>query len=278
MADPINPSASSRGPMPDAFSLGKSASQAPQGAKPTAAAAPQPPSSPFVSGFRVQGKRLKGPVEISKKLVELSFLEMSTDKDSLLVLNVESRDMQKNPYLFSIVTMSPSMLDVTYTCLPNMSPKKRRIEVLRHFLNLLTICEDCYDLDIHAIYQLLEGAVADMNEYVSLDYNKLFSLYDNLKAEHSALQKKANEMGEATGSLSKENYELKTKNDELTLQLKKLETYSDSVLSLKIEEWLSEHKGEINIAEFSKVYNVPETRVEQILNKLVTEGYIETKG
>ena len=258
-------------------------SPAPPGAKPAqpgakAASAPPAASTPFVSGFRVQGRRLKGPEEISRKLAELSFLEMSIDKDTLFVLNVESRDIQKNPYLFSIVTMSPSMVEVTYTCLPNMSPKKRRIDVLRHLLNLLTICEDCYEMDIHAIYQLLEGTVADMNEYVSLDYDRLFSLYDNLKTEHAALQKKVNEMSEATNTLSKENYELKTKNDELSLQLKKLETYSDSVLSLKIEEWLSEHTGEINIAEFSKVYNVPETRVEQILNKLVTEGYIETKG
>ena len=236
------------------------------------------PSAPFVSGFRVQGRRTKSPEEISKKLAELSFLEMSVDKDNLLVLNVESRDIQKNPYLFSIVSMSSSMLEVTYTCLPNTSPKKRRLDVLRHFLNLLTICEESYAVDMRSIYQLLEGIISDMDEYVSLDYNKLFSLYDNLKSEHSSLQKKISDLTEATSSLSKENYALKTKNDELVLQLKKLETYSDQVLSLKIEEWLSEHHGEINIAEFSKVYNVSETRVEQILNKLVTEGYIETKG
>ena len=67
-------------------------------------------------------------------------------------------------------------------------------------------------------------------------------------------------------------------NDELSVRLKGLETLSDTVLSLKIQEWLAEHKGEINISDFSKVYNVPENRVEQMLNKLVTEGYLETKG
>ena len=66
--------------------------------------------------------------------------------------------------------------------------------------------------------------------------------------------------------------------DELTLKLRELETMSDPVLSLKIQEWLSEHKGEINIADFSKVYNVSESRVEQMLNKMVTEGYLATKG
>ncbi|MEM2138510.1 MAG: hypothetical protein QW568_05465, partial [Candidatus Anstonellaceae archaeon] len=107
---------------------------------------------------------------------------------------------------------------------------------------------------------------------------RLFSLYDNLKTEAASLQKKVGDLSNSNATLSKENYELKSKNDELTIKLKSLETLSDPVLSLKIQEWLSEHKGEINIADFSKVYNVPETRVEQMLNKLVTEGYLETKG
>ena len=237
-----------------------------------------PSSAPSVSGFRVQAKRVKTVQDLTAHFSELAFLEMSNDKDALVALNGESRDIQKNPYLFSIIYFRPGSIEVMYTCLPTMSPKKRRIDVLRHFLNLLTIAEDCYSIDMKQIYQLLESAVTDMNEYVTADYDKLFSLYDNLKTEYTALQKKVKEMTDATSSLSKENYELKSKNDELSLKLKGLETFSDSVLALKIQEWLGEHKGEINIADFSKVYNVPESRVEQMLNKLVTEGYIETKG
>ena len=254
-------------------------SGAPQPSQQGAArAAPQQPTAPTVSGFRLMARRTRSTGEISKLLSEISFLEMSTDKDVLCVLNVESRDIQKNPYLFSVVYFKPDSVEALYTCLANMSPKKRRIDVLRHFLNLMTICENAYELDMKQIFQLLEAAVADMTEYVSLDYDRLFSLYDNLKTDYSALQKKAGELSTGNASLSKENYELKSKNDDLTLKLRGLETFSDPVLSLKIQEWLSEHKGEINIADFSKVYNVPETRVEQMLNKLVTEGYLETKG
>ena len=233
---------------------------------------------PRVGGFRLQAKRLKTPSEISQRLAELSFLEIASDKDVLTALNVESRDIQKNPYLFSIIYFRPTMVEALYSCLPNMSPKKRRLDVLRHFLNLMTLADDCYNVEMKQVYQLLEASAADMNEYVSADYDRLFSLYDNLKTDFSALQKKHKEASDASGSLSKENYELKAKNDELTLKLRGLETFSDSVLSLKIQEWLSEHKGEINISDFSKVYNVPEMRVEQMLNKLVTEGYLETKG
>ncbi|VVB99008.1 Uncharacterised protein [uncultured archaeon] len=235
-------------------------------------------SAPSVGGFRLQGRRTKSPQEISKRFSELAFLEMSSEKDTLSVLNVESRDIQKNPFLFSIIYFRPEVIEVNYTCLAAMSPKKRRIDVLRHFLNLLTIAEDCYEFEMKQIFQLLEASVADMTEYVSLDYDRVYSLYDNLKTDYSGQQKKIKELSEGNAQLSKENYELKSRNDELTLKLRSLETFSDSVLSLKIQEWLSEHKGEINIADFSKVYNVPENRVEQMLNKLVTEGYLETKG
>jgi len=233
---------------------------------------------PTASGFRLTAKRLKGPSEISQRLSELSFLEMASDKDALAVLNVESRDIQKNPYLFSIVTFLPNSIEAKYTVMPNTSPKKRRVEVLRHFLNMLTIAEDCYAVKMQDVYQLLETSIADMTEYSSVEYEKLFGMYDSQKSEFASMQKKLREATDASASLSKENFELKSKNDELVLKLRSLETFSDSVLALKIQEWLSEHKGEINITDFAKVYNVPENRVEQMLNKLVTEGYIETKG
>ncbi|MCX8195325.1 MAG: hypothetical protein N3G22_04450 [Candidatus Micrarchaeota archaeon] len=240
--------------------------------KPATAAAPR------VGGFRIFAERIKGVKEISGRFTEIPSLELSLEGDSLSVLNVESRDLKKDPALFSITRFMSDRIEVLYTCLENMSPKKRRVEVLRQFLNLLTLVDDCYEIDMKQIYQLLEASLSEMYEYVSLDYDKLFSLYDSVKTDVVAMQKKINDLTNANSLLSKENYELKNKNDELVMKIKELQAYSDSVLSLKIQEWLSEHKGEINIADFAKVYNVSEARVEQLLNRLVTEGYLESKG
>jgi len=250
----------------------------PKGATPSSPATAPMPNVPSVGGFRISAKRTRTPADISQRLSELSFLEMSTDNDALLVLNVESRDIQKNPFLFSLVSFLPNSIEAKYTCMPNTSPKRRRIEVLRHFLNMLTITEDCYVVKMQDIHQLLEAAISDMTEYSSVEYDKLFGMYDSQKSEFASMQKKLRDANEGNASLSKENFELKNRNDEITIKLRSLETFSDSVLALKIQEWLSEHKGEINISDFSKVYNIPENRVEQMLNKLVTEGYIESKG
>jgi len=233
---------------------------------------------PTTGGFRIRAKRTKDIDNLLRRFAELSFLQMSIDRDTLCTLNVESRDLKKEPALFSIIYFKPNAIDAVYTCLPTMSPKKRKLEVLRQFLNLLTLAEDCYDIEMRQVYQLLEKAISDMYEYVSTDYDRLFSLYDNLKTDSGAFSKKMKDLTDANSNLSKENYELKNKADELLLKVKSLETLSDAVLSLKIQDWLSEHKGEINVSDFSKVYNVSEARVEQMLNKLVTEGYLETKG
>jgi DNA-binding IscR family transcriptional regulator len=56
-----------------------------------------------------------------------------------------------------------------------------------------------------------------------------------------------------------------------------MEKYSDSVLAVKIQDWIEEHNGEINLSEFSSVHGVSEARVEQVLNNLISEGYLESR-
>lgn len=238
---------------------------------------PEAGEQPQVSGFRIGAARSSGVPEVLSKLSSLNFLELAQEKGTAVAVNVESRDIQKNPYLFSIVYFKENGIDVVYTVIPGLSPKKRRLEMIKYALNLLTIVQDCYSVQIREVYQIAENAISEMGEYVSSDYDKLFSSYDAAKSELVGARKKSKDLSAANESLAKENYDLKIRNDELTLKLKSLETYTDSVLMLKVQEWIAEHNGEINIGEFSRVHGVLEGRVEQMLNRLVTEGYIESK-
>ena len=45
-------------------------------------------------------------------------------------------------------------------------------------------------------------------------------------------------------------------------------------IKAKLQEWIADHNGEINVIEFSKVNKVPEAKIEQVLNRLVAEGYL----
>lgn len=232
---------------------------------------------PKVSGLSLECKRLSSSREIFESLSSLSFLELLQEEDAVVAINVESRDIRRSPYLFSICYFRPLKIEIIYTYTAGMSPKKRRLDILRYLLNLLTMTSSHHEIDMRQAYQLLEDAVSEMNEYVTSDYDKLYSVYDNMKNEITTMQKKLAELREANALLSKENYDLKLVRDELQLKVSAAQAMSDDVLAAKIQEWVSEHDSEINITEFSKIFNVPETRVEQMLNRLVSEGYLSAR-
>ncbi len=231
---------------------------------------------PQVDGFKIKGKVLKGKVrDLTDVLGSISFLEIAPEKDAVNVIYVESRDIDKNPYLFSIAKIKDDEVEVTYTIPPEISPKKRRVDVIRYLLNIFSLIESNYKIDNKALYQLIETAITELSNSVTMDYTKLYTQYDSLKKEVNDLKKKVDRMTEQNSALTTGNYELKSENDELRLRVSQLEGLSDEALKAKLQEWISEHSGAINIIEFAKLYKVSEARIEDSLNKLVNEGYIE---
>ncbi len=231
---------------------------------------------PQVDGFKVKGKFIKGkPKDLANILRSISFLEVAPEKDALNVIYVESRDIDKNPYLFSIIKITDDEMEVLYTIPPEIGPKKRRVDVIRYVLNILSLIEGSFEVDNKTVYQLIENSIKELSGSVTMDYTKLYTAYDQLKKEVDDLKKKADRLTEQTQALTSQNYELKTQNDDFRLRVQSLEGLSDDALKLKLQEWVADHSGAINIAEFTKLYKVSDARVEEMLNKLVSEGYLE---
>jgi len=232
---------------------------------------------PRVDGFRFGAERRRGAEDIVKALSSLTFLEIVPEGDVVALINVESRDIQKNPYSFSLTYLKPKGIEVMYTIAPGTSPRKRRVDIFRFILNILTLLDECYEVNRKEFYQLVDAALKGVGEYVSSSYDEIFAKYDALRNENELLKKRVEGLQSANDRLGKDNMELKEKNDNLTLKLRELEGYSDEVLMLKIQEWLLEHKNEINVGEFSKVHKVREQRVESVLNRMVTEGLLAVR-
>jgi len=231
---------------------------------------------PQVDGFKIKGRLVKGKLkDLATILRSISFLELAPEKDVLNVIYVESRDIDKNPYLFSIVKIKEDELEVMYTIPSEISPKKRRVDVIRYLLNILSLIESSYSVDNKTVYQLIENAIKELAGSVTMEYNKLYTSYDSLKKEVDDLKKKVDRLSEQNQALTSQNYELKTHNDEMRLRVQQLEGLSDDALKAKLQEWVSEHSGTMNITEFTKVYKVSDARVEEMLNKLVSEGYLD---
>lgn len=257
----------------------------PQPQKPAAAPKPQAPAAaqggkepahpPQVDGFKLKGE-LKGSLkDIANLLRSISFLEVAPEKDLVNVIYVESRDINKSPYLFSLLKIREDEVEVVYSIPPEIGPKKRRMDVIRYLLNILSLIESAYGVDDKTLYQLIENAVKELTSSVSMDYSKLYTAYDSLKKEVDDLKKKVDRMNEQSQALTTKNYELKSQNDELKLRVQELEGLSDDALKAKLQEWVAEHNGSIAIPEFTKIYKVSDARVEELLNRLVSEGYLE---
>lgn len=231
---------------------------------------------PQVDGFKIKGKLVKGKLkDLTSTLRSISFLEIAPEKDLLNIIYVESRDIDKNPYLFSIIKIKEDEIEVLYTIPPEIGPKKRRVDVVRYLLNIISLIESYYSVENKTLYQLVEDSIKELAGSVTMDYTKLYTAYDSMKKEAADFKKKIDRLSEQSQALTSQNYELKTQNDELRLRLKQLEGMSEETLKVKLQEWISEHNGSISIPDFSKTNKVAEGRIEEMLNKLVSEGYIE---
>ncbi len=230
---------------------------------------------PMVEGLKLSAKRVASVGNAIAMLRPLAFLKISADGEQIVAVNVETRDIQKNPYLFSVFYLKPDRVELVYSVTPEMSPRKRRVDVLRYFLDVISLLEDVYDFDHKGLCQMIGSALEEITEFASSAYNEIYAKYDNLKTDCAVLEKKVADLMKANEKLGLDNLDLKAKNDSLLLKVVELEKFSDDVLAVKIQEWLLEHKSEIDVAEFAKIYKVSEARIEQVLNKMVGEGLLQ---
>jgi len=238
-------------------------------------------NNPSVDSFKVGGKltgTLKG---VASRLASISFLETSIENDAVTSAYVESRDINGKPYLFSLTRIKKNEISIVYSISPTTAPKKRRIDVIRQLLNILTVISDEYTISNKIIYNLVEMAIKDVGKLVDKKTSEIYVEYDTIKTENKILNKKNRVLKEENEKMNRTNYELKEENEKMKRKIKEYETPSDSVLKSRIIEWIKVHNGKINIPKFVSVYMkenlVGEKRVEQILNSLVTEGYVSSK-
>lgn len=233
-------------------------------------------SAPKIDGFRLK-VRLKGSfADVAKALRSISFLKVAQEKEGVSIAYVESRSIDKTPYLFSLIKFKKPEIEVIYSIPGTIAPTKRKLDVLRYLLNMLTLVEPYYEIDNKVVYQLMEETMRQLDDYANADYKKLYKDYDDLKREVENLRRSSTLYKAQVKSLSKENYELKNENDELKISFDKLHgAVSEGVLISRLQEWIVDHNGSINVPEFAKHNLVPEARVEMALDKLVRQGYLE---
>ncbi len=236
---------------------------------------------PAVDSFKIGGKLTGSLKNVAKMLSTISFLEVTLESNAINSAYVENRDINGKPYLFSLTKITKDEIEVLYSIPPTIAPKKRRIDVIRQLLNILNIISDEYLVKNKIVYNLIEKAIKDIGELVNKKTAAIYVEYDTLKNENKILKKKTRVSEKEISELKRINYELKDTNNTLALKVQKYETPSDEALKVRLQEWIKDHNGKINIHDFIVVHlkgtNVAESRVEQILNELVTGGHLTVK-
>ncbi len=236
------------------------------------------PMEPIVETISLKGL-LKGSFsDMEARLLSLQMYDTKSDNDSLIIARVESRNIQKMPFLFMLFVFKKDNVDINYSYGPDISPKLRRLSVFRHFIAIMSLVSDIYNVDNIELFQHLDSIIDDVLTGLSQDYGTLYNNYDSLFGKYRELKRLNIELANSNKNLSVQASILTNENEELKNKLKALETYSDESLMSMIEDWVDAHGGIIDINEFANNYKLAPPRIEQMLNKMVTLGYIEIKG
>jgi hypothetical protein len=236
------------------------------------------PIEPKTDVLEVKAKLLGNYKAITARLSPLEFFAIKETENGVSLLRVESRDIQKRPFIFMLITLGREGVRVDYTIAPDSSPKLRRLSVIKTLLSTLSLIADIYSVDDRELFQHADSAIDDVLGSLSQSYSTLFNSYDSLFNEYREIKRLNIELMASNKNLTVQASQISDENTRLQARLKVLETYSDDALMVMVEDWIESHGYTIDINEFASNYKTVPARVEQILDKMVSTGYIEIKS
>jgi hypothetical protein len=233
---------------------------------------------PKVEQIVFQGKLLTSFDDIKQKMSSIPFYSLQSEADSLEIVRVESRNIHKKPFLFYIITVKADALELTYSIIPGSSDRMRRATVIKNLASTLSVMKGSFQIDEEKFFQYVDSVIDNLLIGLSQSYSTLFNRYDGLLNEYAEVKKLNSELSASNRNLTIQTSQLNEENKTLTEELKSLQTYSDESLMSMIQDWIEVHNNSIDVGEFSKTYKVLEPRIEQVLDKMVSMGYIELKS
>lgn len=232
---------------------------------------------PKVEELTIEAKLVGTMSALKEKLAQIPFYLINADEKEINLIKVESRNINKRPYLFHIITLTPTTLTVTYSYLPDSSLNLRRASILKNLSGVLSLISDQYNVNASKFLQYVDSVLDNLTMGLSQNYTTLYNRYDAILTEYRGLKRLNIELAASNRNLTIQSAQLSEDNKSLALQVNTLKKYSDESLMALVEEWIQVHNNSIDIVEFGKSYQVTPTRVEQILDKMISLGYIELK-
>ncbi len=233
--------------------------------------------TPKVEKIEISGKLIGTFDGIKDIASKVPFYASSSSNDSATIAMVESRNIKKQPYLFYLFIFHPNTIEIIYSIPNDISETMRRAFVLRNLSSFLSSISDLYEIDKNTFLQYVDSTLDKLLSGISLNYSTLFNKYDSLLSEYRAIKRLNIELSASNRNLALQSSELSEENKKLNEILTRLQKYSDESLMSMVEDWIMVHGSSIDIEEFAKTYNLTPPRVEDILDKMVSKGYLEMR-
>lgn len=216
--------------------------------------------------------------EIRQKTLTIPFYAADLTGNVLTVARVESRNIRKMPYLFYIIEIKENELSVSYSIPPDMSETMRRAVILKDVSSYVSLISDHYTIDQSKLLQYVDSTLDVLLKGLSQPYSTLFNQYNATLSEYRALKRLNLELSASNRNLTVQAEQLTEENKKMAEELKKLQKYSDESLMVMVQDWIEVHNNTIDINGFAKTYEIASPRVEEILDKMVSLGYLELKS
>lgn len=223
--------------------------------------------------------KLSGTLEeIRERIKSVPFYETDLENNILTVIMVESRNIRKMPYLFYMIELKDGEMDVSYSIPNDVSETMRRATMLKNIASLVSLASDHYSIDEGKLLQYVDSTLDTILKGLSQPYSTIFNQYNNLLSEYRALKRLNLELSASNRNLTVQAEQLTEENKKMGEELKKLQKYSDDSLMVMVQDWIEVHGNSIDINEFAKTYGISAPRAEEILDKMISMGYLEMRG
>ena len=232
---------------------------------------------PKVEELTIEAKLTGSMSALKDQLSQVPFYLINVDEKELNLVKVESRNINKKPYLFHIITLTNNSVTVTYSYLPDSSINLRRAGILKNLSGILSLISEQYNVDSSKFLQYVDSVLDSLTAGLSQNYTTLYNRYDAMLVEYRDLKRLNIELAASNRNLTIQSTQLSDDNKSLSSQINTLKKYSDEALMALVEEWIQVHGNSIDIVEFGKSHDVLPSRVEQVLDKMISLGFIELK-
>ncbi len=232
---------------------------------------------PKVEELSIEAKLTGSMENLKAKLQQIPVYTMSASDQEINLVKVESRNITKKPYLFHIINIVPAKITVTYSYLPDSSLSLRRATILKNLSSVLSLISDIYVVDMPKFLQYTDSLLDSLITGLSQNYTTLYNKYDSMQNDYRDLKRLNIELAASNRNLTIQSTQLSDENKIFVQQLNELKKYSDDALMALVEEWIQVHNNSIDLVEFAKAHDITPTRVEQILDKMVSLGYIDAR-